>query len=716
MKSALNKDFMREIFKSKGRFLSIVAIVALGVAFFIGVKSSPIVMKTASDKYYDDNNLMDIRLISTLGLTNNDVKEIKKIKGVEGIFPTYSLDVICDYKSSEKVLKVFSLNLKNLNKNNKNYINQPTLIKGRLPKKSGECVVEISQIKSLNYKIGDKIKLSSGNKNNLKDSIKVTEYTVVGYVKTPYYLSHDKGNSSIGGGVIEGEILIPQEDFKMDTYTDMFLTVKNAKKLDTYSDEYFDLVKTVTDKIENIKNDRCEARYKEVLDVANEKVKKSEEKLNKSKKDLLEGEKEYEKNKLKSEQELKDGQNKINTYIAKVKNGEEKLKSEKANFEKKIKSGELKVKQSEEKIKNGEEEYNLALKKFNKNKKLAQSEFKKSESQLTSLKENINKIKSGNDLIEQQLKNEQLSQEERTKLQNDFKQNQQTLNVLQSQYENGSEELNKKKQELIAGGNKLKESKKQLESSKSTLKSEKSKLKTSKITANKKFKESKKQLEDKKIEISKAQDELNKNKIKAREELAKAKNKLEEGKEKLKDGEKELQDAKKKIDKIEKPTWYILDRHSHASFVEYEGCAESIDALAKVFPVFFFAVAALVCLTTMTRMVDEQRINIGTLKGLGYKTSQISKKYILYAFFACIIGSVLGNLVGYTLFPTEQPAVSGPLRGRRALPVAEPDVVFRERMEEHHVHQHGRHDLRRHRPAVREPADVRGRDVRQDRR
>ena len=391
MKSALNKDFIRDILKSKGRFLSIVAIVALGVAFFIGVKSSPIVMQTSSDKYYDDNNFMDIRLVSSMGLTDDDVNEIKKIKGIDGIFPTYSLDVMASYEDKDQVLKIHGLDINNINKNDKNYINQLTLVEGRLPSKSGECVVEKPKIKSLDYKIGTKIKLSSGNNEKLKNSLKTTEYTIVGYVNTPYYLSHEKGNSSIGSGVVDGAVMIPQSDFKSDVYTEVFLTVKGAKNLNTYSDEYFDLVKKVTDKIENIKDNRCEARYKEILAKTNKQIKND---------------------------------------------------------------------------------------KFN------------------------------------------------------------------------------------------------------------------------------------------------------------------------------LKQSYKEIQKIEKPTWYILDRDSHQSFVEYKGCAESIDALAKVFPVFFFAVAALVCLTTMTRMVDEQRINIGTLKGLGYKNSQISKKYILYASVACIIGSVLGNIVGYTLFPT----------------------------------------------------------------
>lgn len=344
MKSALNKDFIRDILKSKGRFISIVAIVALGVAFFTGIKSAPIVMQKSSDKYYDDYNLMDIRLLSTLGLTDKDVDEIKKIDNVDGIFPTYSMDVLAKYNSSERVIKVHGLDITSTNKNNKNYINQLKLVKGRLPEKSGECVVEQPKIKSADYPIGSKIKLSSGNENKLTDSLKETEYTVVGYVQTPYYLSHEKGNSSIGSGLVSSAIMIPQDDFKTEAFTEVFLTVKGAKDLDTYSDEYFDLVESVTDEIEKIKDVRADDRYDEVLKEANDKLKEVEDELENGRPELEKGKKEYKENKLKAEKELNDAQNQINVYKKQIEDGERQLKTEKLKAENQIKNGENEIK------------------------------------------------------------------------------------------------------------------------------------------------------------------------------------------------------------------------------------------------------------------------------------------------------------------------------------------------------------------------------------
>lgn len=651
MRSALNKDFIRDILKSKGRFLSIVAIVALGVAFFTGVKSSPIVMKTSSDKYYDKYNLMDIRLISTLGLTDKDVDDIKNIEGVEGVYPTYSIDVISIYNSTEKVLKVHGLDLNKLN-DKKNYINQLKLIKGRLPQKSGECVLEIPKIKALNYPIGSEISLSSGKDDKLSKSLSKSKYKVVGYVETPYYLSQEKGNSSIGGGVIEGAIMIPESDFKMDTYTEMFLTVKSAKELDTYGDEYSNLVKTVTDKIENMKNKLTTRRYNEVVKKAEDKIQKQEDKLSKAKKDFDKGKKEYEENKLKSENEIKEAENKILDASEQIEDGKAQLKNEKKRAFEQIEEGKVKLASAETDLKNGQKKYQTALKKFNSNKKTAESEIKKAESDLEELSNQIDDLKNGNKLIEKQLQNEQLSEVERSELENKLNENLYILSVMQQKYKDGTDKLESSKSELLLGEKKLKETKATLEASEKKIANEKTKLKSSEKLAEEKFKKAEEELYQRENQIEEAKLELKENKAKLKTELNKAKKELQEAEEKIADGEEKIKDAKKQIKKIEKPTLYILDRDSHQSFVEYEGCANSIDALAKIFPVFFFAVAALVCLTTMTRMVDEQRINIGTLKGLGYKTSQISKKYILYALIACITGSILGLAIGFSVFPT----------------------------------------------------------------
>lgn len=623
MKSALRKDFIRDIKNSKGRFISILLIVALGVAFFAGIKDAPLVMKKTSDSYYDEYNLMDIRISSTLGLTDDDVDAIKKIDKVDGIKGTYLIEAISKYKDKDSVVQIQSINLNDYKENNKNYMNRLKVVEGRLPQKSGECVIEKSKYQFLGYPIGSKIKLDSGTDEDISDSLNNTEYTVVGYVNTPYYLSHEKGNSSIGGGRVQGAMMILDSNFNLDVYTDIYLTVKGAKTLDTYSDEYQNLIDSVVDDIDAITDTRIKARYNEVVLDAQEKLDKSKQK--------------YEESKAKAEKEINEAQNKINKAKNELQQGKLELESQKINANKKIENGLSQIESAKKQLKSGKLQYESALKEFEAQKKKANTEFEKAEIQIKELESQKLQLENGIEQINFLLKDENLSQEQKLYYENELKTMNLNLEQLKLGISSAKTELNSQKKNIKTSENKLIETKKTLDSNEAKIKKSEAKLKQSQKTAKEEIKKAEKKLEDGEKEIEKSQATLEDKKQEADKELSKA--------------EKKLKNAQKEINKIEKPTWYVLDRDSHRSFVEYEGCANSIDALAKIFPVFFFAVAALVCLTTMTRMVDEQRINIGTLKGLGYTTFDIAKKYILYAFTASIVGSMLGLLLGFSVFP-----------------------------------------------------------------
>ena len=623
MKSALNKDFVRDIKNSKGRFISILLIVALGVAFFAGIKDAPLVMKKTSDSYYDDSNLMDIRITSTLGLTDDDVDAIKKINKVDGIKGTYSMEAISNYKDKDSVVQIQSINLSDYKQNNKNYMNRLKVVKGRLPQKSGECVIEKSKYQFLAYPIGSKVTLDSGTDEDISDSLNKKEYTVVGYVNTPYYLSHEKGNASIGGGRVQGAMMILDSDFKLDVYTDIYLTVKGAKALDTYSDEYQELIDSVVHDIDKITDDRIKARYDEVVSEAQNKLDESKQK--------------YEDNKAKAEKEIDDAQTKINKSKTELEQGKLELESQKSNAKRKIQNGKVQIENAKKQLKSGRVQYENALKEFKTQKKKAQGEFKKAENKIKDLESQKSELENGIAQINLLLKDENLSEEQKLYYQNELKTMNSNLEQLKSGISSAKKELNSQKQKLQSSENKLKQTKQTLDSNKAKIKQSEIELKQSEKTANNEIQKAEQKIRSGEEEIQKAQTTLD--------------NKKQEVQEKLSKAEKEIKKAQREINKIEKPTWYVLDRDSHRSFVEYEGCANSIDALAKIFPVFFFAVAALVCLTTMTRMVDEQRINIGTLKALGYTVFDIAKKYILYAFTASMIGSILGLLIGFSVFP-----------------------------------------------------------------
>ena len=624
MKKALNKDILRDILKSKGRYFSIMLIVALGVAFFSGIKVSPMVMRNTADNYYDDYNFMDVEVISTLGLTDDDVDAIKKLDTVEGVFPTYSMDVITNVKDQDRVLKVHALPTDDLSNDNKDYINRVKLIKGRLPKNSGECVVLKPKYDHLNLKIGKTLKIKSGTEDKLSENLKKDNYKIVGLVETPYYLSYEFGNSSIGSGSVDGIMLVPQNDFKTEVYTEMYITAKGAKEQTSFYQDYKDTVKKTEDQIDKITDERIEHRYNEVVGEATDE-------LNKAKKEYNDKKKETEDKINKAEKELKDGKQKI-------KDGKQELKTKKAETKKQIKDGFKKLDSAEAQLKSGRKQYEAAKKEFESQKQQANSQISSAESQLAPLKSNIDSLKSNISGLESQLSNPNISEEEKATLTRTISKYRENLSALEGQYNAGYAKIQSIKNQIKSGERKLSRTKSELDRNQRKIKTERSKLYTMEEKAQKEFK--------------KAEEELVKNEKKlvdSEKELEKAKN---EAKDEFKKAEKDLKEAEDEIKKIEKPEWYVLNRDKQYSAAEYGGCADSIDALAGIFPVFFVLVAALVALTTMTRMVDEQRINIGTLKGLGYTPGMIAKKYIVYAMSASAIGSIIGLIVGYTVFPT----------------------------------------------------------------
>ncbi|MEF9990698.1 MAG: FtsX-like permease family protein [Romboutsia sp.] len=623
MKSILNKDIIRDIKKTKGRFLSILCIVALGVAFFSGIKVGPIVMKNTSDKYFDDYNLMDIRVLSTLGLTDDDVDAVKKITGVEGIFPTYSTDVITNYNSKESTLRVHSIPLDYIKNNSKDYINQVNLIEGRLPQNSGEVVIESPKINNLEIPIGSKINLKSGTDDDIKNTLKTNEYEVVGYIETPYYLSYEKGSSDIGSGRVEAVAIILQEDFNMEAYTEMFVTVKGTKEKNSYNDDYFDVVDKVSEEIENISDARIQVRHDEVVGSAKEELEKGKNEFKDKKKEV--------------DEKLDSASKDIEKFTIQISDAENLIKSKKKQAEIEINNGKVEIKNGEKALNDGYAKYENSKNQFYKNKPEIETKIKEAENNLNGVNTQIQGIKSEISILEDSLQRENLTKEEKDSTNEKINEKKNILSKVNSNYEHGKKELESKKQELKKGENTL-------TSIKIFLDNNKSKLEAQKLNLVKIESKTKDELNKAEVELKTQNKKIDNAKIELKNSKAEAESELEKAKKRIEDSEDE-------INKIEKPEWYVLDRNSHYSYAQYENSANSIDALAKIFPVFFFSVAALVCLTTMTRMVDEQRINIGTLKALGYSEGKISKKYIIYALSASLLGSMLGLAIGFTIFP-----------------------------------------------------------------
>lgn len=624
------KDIFREIKISLGRFLSILCIVAIGVAFFAGIKASAPDMKNSADTYFDKYNVQDIQVYSTIGLTKKDVAAIKKIKGVKSVQPSFSMDTLSQIDSTQMVIKVISYGIDQK-------MNKIRVVEGRMPERENECLVEASSATNKLYgtfHIGDTIKLQSGTDEALSKSLKHTKYKIVGTCYNPNYLSYEKGSSNIGSGTVNSFIYIQNTNVLKNYYTEVDVCVKGAKDLDCYSDEYFDVVDPVLKKIKKISNKQIDARiqsYQSELDEkkqeVNDKFKDAENQFNDAQNKIDSGLSEIQSNELKlqnSKDQINQGWNEyyanlqlldniptLQNAIAQIEESEKKLPellSQKEQVENGLQQinaeGDLNTKRTL--IQNAIDFIDIALKKL---------ENYPDSSDAETIRIKLNEKK---ELLQGQLS--LIDQAIAKKAE---------LEAILPQIQSGIEQIQAgvaKKAELQSQLNQLLNAKNELNNAYVSL-----------INGQAQYEDGVSKIEDAKNELNKSIEQLT---------LSKAEFNIQKH-----DALRELSNAQLEIDKME-GKWIVLDRNSHYSYRDYGACADRMDGIAKVFPVFFFLVAALVCMTTMTRMVDEQRNEMGTLKALGYSKLQIASKYIIYALIASILGSILGCSLGMYLFPT----------------------------------------------------------------
>lgn len=338
---ALRKEFWMEIRKSKSRFISILLIVALGVAFFSGIQASSPDMRYSGDAYYDESSLMDIKVVGTMGLTSDDVSSIESIDGIESAEGAWSTDVMCGEGQKQKVLHIESIN---------DTVNKLDVQEGRLPEKSGEIFLDSTFASSNEYKVGDKVALREEGDSPV---LVTTEYTVVGTGRSPLYISFNRGNTTLGTGEVNGFGYVLPEDFDQEIYTQIYVTVHGAKGLTSYTDGYENLIVKIKDRVENIADDRCQIRLaavkadaqEEINDAqkklddgkkeADEKLADAKEELDKGEKDLEDGRKEYEDGKSQLEDaktELADGKKQLEDAKTELADGKNQLEDAKAQL------------------------------------------------------------------------------------------------------------------------------------------------------------------------------------------------------------------------------------------------------------------------------------------------------------------------------------------------------------------------------------------------
>ena len=585
------KDSRRKILKTLNRYISIVAITALGVAFFSGLRATAPDMRTTAENYFKNLNFMDIRLISTVGFNDDDVSAIKSVSGLKGVMPGYSADAAVRYNNQNYNVKLESLNL-NQSASNNSYINRPKVTEGRMPQNQHECLADTKFMKFINCKIGDKVTFNSGSSKDINDILKFDTFTIVGIAENPLYISYGRGTSSIGNGTTDAYFFIPSDAFSLSVYTDIYVVADNPKHYPIFSDNYDNKVlKPLKDTLSKISEKRKDIRFREIKKEAEDKIADAEKKVADSK------------------QQLSDGQKKIDDSAKKISDGQKLLNSKKNEFEKQTAAAEKQLSAAQAEYEAGKKEY------ADKAAQLEQASIQYNEGlkKLNEAKEKLAALKSIYPAGSPEI----------SALAAAIAKNEAELNALKATIDSGREQLASAKKTLDETGAKLAASRQELEKKKQES--------IDKINA-----------EQKKLDNAKAQ--LEKSKADFEKQKVDAEKKIDEA-------QKKIADSKVQLLKLEKPVWYILDHNMNEGFSNFKQDADRIEAISLVFPLIFFLVAALVSLTCMTRLVEDDRGYIGTLKALGFSNGSIASKYLFYAISASLIGSLLGCAVGFQLFP-----------------------------------------------------------------
>ena len=613
----LFKYSIKEIFVNRKRFISIMLMALLGVGFFAGLVASGPDMRDSLDKFLDDTNTYDINIVSTLGLTNEDVDEIKKIKNTENVHGIYSKDISFKTDDKEFIFKAIEYSEK---------INTPILLDGKLPENNNECVVEQDFLIDSGFKIGDNIKIDED------DELKANSFKIVGSVKSPIYVSMERGTTSLGDGTIDYYLYLNKDVFDMDYYPNIYLNVNSAKIEKITTNKYNELVENVYKDIENIKEERETQRYNNIKEEASEKLQESID--------------EYEKGKKEGEEELKKAKDKIEDSEKEIKNAENELETSKTKAKKEISNAKTEISSSENKLKKSEKEYEEGLEKYSKGIKEYNSNKSKLESSLDVLNDNLKKLKDLKEeiekqiaLIEDEIKNGNLENEDKlvllknqlSDLNSNIKEIESNKNKINNELSSAEKELNKTKKALDSAKKEIDNGYKELEKGKKELSSRESSL-------NNQFAKAEKEIEDGKKEIEDAKETLEKEEKKFNEEI--------------KDAEKEIEDAKEDIEGIKEGKWYIFDREDDTGFSSFIDSINSMNNIATLFPIIFYLVAILISSTSMSRMVEEERGDIGTLKALGYSNLRIINKYIAYSLLSTVLGGIIGMFIGFILIPT----------------------------------------------------------------
>lgn len=610
MKSMMKRNTFREIKKSFGRYFAILAIIALGVAFFSGLKITQSVMVHSADVYLKDLQFYDYRLVSTLGFTEENVEALAEKEDVRAAEGAISAEVLYkDAGENERVIKMHSITEK---------VNKLKLVAGEMPQSADECVVDSALFSE--DAIGSKLVLSENNTADDLDKFAYKEYTITGLVQSPCYIQFERGNASIGNGRISGFAYLLKDGFAVDYDTEIY--IKFDEDYDIYSDEY--------DSYMDAKEADWEAYTKEQAEIRYDKmVKDAQDELDEKKEELEEKRAEAETELESAKQQLTDGE----TEISDGKNQIVSAKTELSAKASELQSGKDALSSKAAELESASQQISgqesaLAAKK---------AEYEQGLNAYLAAKQQVADKRSSLETAKAQLAEDTPGYEEMLA----------QIEAGLTEVAGAEAELNAKNAELEAAAGQLSSAESQLAAAKQQIEDGKNALAAAEAEltdGESQLAAAKEQIEEKEDQLEAAETELADGLLQYQENQSKFD-------EQMQDADDQIADAQSKIDEIEKPETYVLDRNTNVGYVCLKNDSGVVKGIANVFPVFFFLVAALICMTTMNRMVEEQRTQIGVLKALGFSEGKIMGKYLFYSGSAAISGTLIGYVLGIHFFP-----------------------------------------------------------------
>lgn len=590
MTKGLRKDFRREVKHSFSRFLSILLISALGAAFFAGIRSASPAMLASADATYDSNNLADLRVVGTLGMTDSDVATLLSLEDISAAEGIYTGDFLCEAEGNTVVTKVTSLT---------NQISQIKVREGRFPEKYNECIADKEFLEASGYQIGDTIRLKTGTEQKISETLADDTFTIVGLGETSYYLNDDRGTAAIGDGTADGLLVIPKEAFTAEVYSEVLVTMIGAAQMNCFSKEYDTALDAVKANIEAIETDRCEARLAEFRADADKKLNEAKYEFQTKKDKALSDLGDAYQTLLTKEAELENGKLKIDQQRQQI----EELRAMFDSGDQSIESGKTQIAEARDTIADLERQ-----------KQAIEEQIKKDEAKIAQMEKDL--------------------RDDAPYISNDEYYNR-SIEIVRATatVEYYKNQLPMVEQSIADANERVDTAEAFIENYPEAAAAARVKI----AEGEAKLAEAEKEIQDGEIALERAKEDYG---------LA-----VEDTQAEIDAAEEKLQKSEDEINNVKLPNWHILDRSSVPSYAAFKNDAEGISAIGTVFPIIFFLVAALVSLTTMTRMVEEERTQIGTLKALGYKKSAITAKYVWYALLSTLLGSIVGVTLGEWVLP-----------------------------------------------------------------